>query len=104
VAFSMDTGKVSSIIQSSVGYHIIEVTDKRTQNGVDQVRIGQIFEPTPNFSDWLCQQEKNYNIHILIRNYYWDANSCSVEFRDASMRDFENNLAKNSPNDPSVMF
>jgi len=100
----VDKGSRSDIIESSLGYHIIYVEDKKTESGVDKIKLSQIFVKSPNFSNWLLEQEKGFRIYIPIRDYFWDKGTQSVQFSSQEMRDFENNLEKNSPNDISVLF
>ena len=103
-AFIMNKGDTSDVIESSIGYHIINIEDKRTENGVNQVKIRQIFVRTESFSDWLLAQEKNAKIFIPLKEFYWDSGTAQVEFRDPQMKNFEDNLSKNSPDDPSMIF
>lgn len=103
-AFSLKAGARSEVIASSLGYHIIEVEEKRNENGVDKVRLRQIFLPTKSFSDWLLGEEKNITVWIPGRNFYWDQENGRVEFRDSQMKEFEENLIKNSNGDISMLF
>jgi parvulin-like peptidyl-prolyl isomerase len=103
-AFLYNKGEVSDVIESPIGFHIINVEDKKTEDGVDKEKIRQIFVRQKNFADWLLEQEKSFNIYMPLRDYYWDKDSQSVQFKDQSMRDFESNLMKNSPDDISVLF
>ena len=103
-AFNMKVGDVSDVIESSLGYHIIQLEDKRTDNGVDKVRLRQIFVRTPTFADWLLGQEKNIKIYIPLKDYYWNASDGTVEFRSNDLKQFEQNLDQNSPDDASVIF
>ncbi len=103
-AFIMNKGGTSDVIESSIGYHIINIEDKRTENGADQVKIRQIFVRTESFSDWLLAQEKNVKIFIPLKEFYWDSGTAQVKFRDQQMTNFENNLSKNSPDDASMLF
>ena len=103
VAFPMEKGKTSDIIESSVGFHIIKLEDKKTEGDVQKVRISQIFVKTQGFSEWLFEQSKQFKINIF-KDYYWDQENQKVNFRDQSLTDFENNLEKNSPDDISVIF
>ncbi len=102
--FNLKKGDRSDIITSSLGYHIVLVEDKKTENGVDRVQLKQIFVRTNNFSDWLDSYVKNFDIHILSRDMYWNKSDGQVEFKNSDLKDFESNLEKNSPGDISVLF
>jgi len=104
VAFSMKNGEISDVIKSSLGYHIIQLEDKKSENGVNEVRLRQIFVRTESFPDWLLEQEKNIKIYIPLKDFYWNKDSGSLEFKNNDLKQFEDNLDKNSPNDPSVLF
>ncbi|MCX6761923.1 MAG: peptidylprolyl isomerase [Candidatus Moranbacteria bacterium] len=104
VVFGLNKGDRSEIIMSSLGYHIVLVEDKKTENGVDKVQLKQIFVRTNNFSDWLDKFVKSFNIHIFSRDMYWNKTDGQVEFKNNDLKDFENNLQKNSPGDISVLF
>jgi len=97
-------GEESGIVESPLGFHIVDVEDKKTEDGTDKIRIRQIFVRSKNFSDWLLEQEKNFKIYIPLKDYYWDNSSQSVQFSKPELRDFEDNLEKNSPDDISIMF
>lgn len=102
--FILDKGAQSDIIESSLGFHIIKVDDKKTEDGIDKVKISQIFIKTKNFQDWLAEQEKDISVLVLLKGHIWDKESATVDFKGASMKDFENNLDKNSAGDISVLF
>jgi hypothetical protein len=103
-AFAMNKNETSDIIQSSLGYHIIQVLDKKTEDGQDKVHIRQIFTRTPSFPDWLAEKEKETRIYIPIRAFVWNKDTQSVGFKDSDMKQFEQK-AKDDPNgDISVLF
>jgi parvulin-like peptidyl-prolyl isomerase len=102
--FNLKKGEQSGIIESSLGYHIVSVEDKKTENGLDNVQLKQIFVRTINFSDWLDKYVKNFDIHIFSRDLYWNKEAGRVEFKNIELKDFEDNLEKNSPGDISVLF
>jgi parvulin-like peptidyl-prolyl isomerase len=104
VAFSIDTGKNSDIIESSLGYHIIQILDKKNEDGEDKVHIQQIFVRTPSFSDWLAEKEKATRIYIPIREFSWNKDSEDVDFRDDAMKQFEEKVKENPNGDISVLF
>lgn len=104
VAFSLEKGKSSDIIESSIGYHIVKVEDKKNEDGVDFLKISQIFVRTETLGEWLGKQEKGMHIYIPLKDFYWDSEKLDVEFSSQDLKNFEENLQKNSPDDISVMF
>lgn len=102
--FSLEKGKTSEIIESSLGYHIVNLEDKKTENGVDKARLKQIFVRTKTFGDWIAERERNMKAYIFLREFYWNREAGQVELRDGNLRKFEENLQTNSPEDISVMF
>ncbi|MDQ1283742.1 MAG: PpiC protein [Patescibacteria group bacterium] len=104
VAGKLEKGKISEIVESPLGYHIVMVDDKKTEDDQEKVKIKQIFVRTPNVGDWLSEKEKNAKINVLAKGIFWNKESCEVEFVDDSLKDFENNLINNSKDDISVLF
>lgn len=104
VTFSLEKGEMSDIIESTLGYHIIILDDKKTENGIDKVKIRQVFVRTKNFGDWLAEQEKSIKIFIPLKDFSWNKEMGEVEFKNEDMKNFEENLDKNSIGDASVMF
>lgn len=104
VAFGLPINKTSDVIESPLGFHIMIIDDKKIEGGIDKVKIRQIFVKKQNFSDWLVQQEKNIKISIPLKEFYWNKEIGEVEFRDAGMKAFEENLNNNSSGDASVLF
>jgi hypothetical protein len=104
VAFNLKKGDTSDIIESSLGFHIIQIEDRKTEDGTDKVRLKQIFVRTKSFPDWLLEQEKNIKIYVPLRDYSWNKDEGTLEFKDNDLRQFESNLDKNSPNDASILF
>ncbi|EKE10846.1 MAG: hypothetical protein ACD_15C00193G0007 [uncultured bacterium] len=102
--FPMKKGDRSDIIESPLGFHIIQVEDRKTEDGIDKVKVRQILVKTKNFAGWLTEKEKNMDIYIPLKEYYWDRDRAVVDFTDNEMKDFESNLEKNSAGDISVLF
>ncbi|PIP26299.1 MAG: hypothetical protein COS71_01885 [Candidatus Moranbacteria bacterium CG06_land_8_20_14_3_00_40_12] len=101
---SLEKGETSAIIESPLGFHIIQLIDKKIEEDAEEFNIRQIFVRTPSFSDWFFNQEKNFSIQILLKDFYWDKEKQMVEFRDPSLRDFEEYLRNNFPEDISILF
>jgi len=103
-AVLLNKGERSDIIETNLGFHIVRVDDKKNEDGIDKIKLSQIFVRSKNFSDWLFEQEKSFNVYIPLKGFIWDKETQSVKFRDQDLIDFENNLEKNSPDDISVLF
>ena len=101
---TLKKGAVSAIIESQLGYHIVLVEDQKSENGSTSFKLRQIFTRAINFSDWLYNLEKNTTVHIFSKDFYWNKNDGQVEFRNTDLKNFEENLNKNSPGDISVLF
>ncbi|HAI74269.1 MAG TPA: hypothetical protein DCS28_02665 [Candidatus Moranbacteria bacterium] len=102
--FALKKGERSKIIESSLGYHIIEMEDRDIENNEDIVQIKQIFVRSLDFSEWLAEYEKNFDIHIFLKDFYWNKDAGTVEFKNDDLKNFEENLDKNSPDDISILF
>lgn len=101
-AFSMKTGGISEPIESPLGFHVLKLEEKKTDNDQDLVHLRQIFVKKTTFADWLKEKMKKYPVTIFLKDYQWNSNDAQIEFRDAGMRAFEQNLSANSEGDPSV--
>jgi foldase protein PrsA len=101
-AFSMKTGDISEVIASPLGFHIIKLEEKKTDNGQDLVHLRQIFVKTPTFADWLKDQMKKYQVMVFLRDYQWNSSNAQVEFKNQDLKKFEENLDANSQGDPSI--
>jgi parvulin-like peptidyl-prolyl isomerase len=104
VAFTLAKGEMSDTIESALGYHVIILDDKKTGDGVEKIKIRQIFVKTENFGEWLAKQEKNIKIFIPLKDFSWNTEIGEVELKEKDMQFFEQNLDKNSVGDASVMF
>jgi len=102
-AFSMKVGEISEVIQSPLGFHVVKLEDRKSENDEDLVRLRQIFIQIKTFADWLKEKIKEFQIVVLLQDYYWNKGSASVEFTDPNLREFEENLLVNSEGDPSAL-
>lgn len=101
-AFLMKTGEISEPIQSPLGFHVLKLLEKKTENGQDMVHLAQIFIKIPTYPDWLASQMKNYPVTVFLKDYTWNPNTGQAEFSDPAMKSFEQSLPANSEGDPSV--
>jgi parvulin-like peptidyl-prolyl isomerase len=102
--FSLKKGEISSIVESELGYHIVKLEDKKTENGSDLVKISQIFARKKTFADWLDEKIKQSKVYLTMKNYYWNKEKGVAEFRDENLKNFEKSLLENNAGDASVMF
>lgn len=101
-AFSMRVGEISDPIESPLGFHVLKLEEKKSDNNEDLVHLRQIFVKKTTFADWLKEKMKDYPVTIFLKDYQWNSNESRLEFRDPAMRTFEQNLPANSEGDPSV--
>ena len=97
-------GVVGSPLESSLGSHILRVDDVKEENGIQRYQLSQIFVKKPIFSDWLSEQMQHMNIWVFDMDYDWNRETARIEFRDASMKDFETELILNKTGDPAFLF
>ncbi len=101
-AFSMKVGEISEPIESPLGFHVLKLEEKKTDNNEDLVHLRQIFVKKTTFADWLQEKTKGYPTTIFLKDYQWNSDNAQIEFRDPGMQTFEQNLSANSEGDPSV--
>lgn len=92
-------GKVSPIIESPLGFHIILIEDTKKEDGATLYRLRQIFVKKTTFSDWLTEQMQGLSIHVWSPQYRWNHDQAEVEFRDQNLQSFEQQLYQNKDQD-----
>jgi len=102
--FSLEKGKKSDILESSLGFHIVEVEDKKTENGEDLIRIRQIFSPKKLFSEFLAEEMEKMKISVFLKDYSWNKEGMNLKFKNEDMKNFEKELIENSQGDASILF
>ncbi|KKP79440.1 MAG: hypothetical protein A2271_04155 [Candidatus Moranbacteria bacterium RIFOXYA12_FULL_35_19] len=104
VVSKLQKNQLSEIVESSIGFHIIQMEDVKEQNGEQIFKLNQIFVPIKSFAQWLSEMEGDYKIFIPSREFYWDSQAGKVQFSEQNMREYEQDLLKNPINDPSIIF
>lgn len=79
----------SDIIETSVGYHIIELRGMREDAGVKLYRIYQVIARKETFADWVNAYIKKASLWVLLPDYRWNEETGYVEFKNPVMNEFE---------------
>ena len=93
-----------SVIESSIGFHIIEIENKKQENNEDVLQIRQIFIAKDTFADWLNTQKKSMRIFVPLSGFTWNSSTGSVDFRSEQMQTFEKEERSKATGDASIMF
>lgn len=94
----------NSIIESSIGFHIINVENKKKENGKDVLQLRQIFVSKNTFTDWLQEKKKQMRVIVPLSWFKWDSSAGAVDFRRAEMRTFEMEQRIKAQGDASIIF
>ena len=100
--FSLKKGDISEVLESSLGYHIVKMQEKKRENDVDLVKIKQIFVFKRGFGDWLEEKMRDFKVNVLHKDYYWHGDDLIVEFSDIEMKEYEEKIANEISGDASL--
>jgi len=92
------------VIQSDLGFHLVDVEDVKKEDGEDVLRVRQIFVKTPTFANWLADQMKLVSVSVPLKGFYWDKETAGVEFSDQTMKEFELKEKEDFKGDASIYF
>ncbi len=104
VLFGGQSMKKNDIIESSIGFHIVEIEDRKSEDGQDILQLRQVFVAKNTFAGWLVEQKKNMKIWVPLSYFFWDSKVGAVDFRDEKMRNFEKEQRAKAQGDASIMF
>lgn len=102
--FQAKAPEKNSVIESSIGFHIIEIENKKKENNEELLQIRQVFIAKDTFSDWLEVQKKKMRVLIPMSGFTWNKDAGSVDFRNKEMQTFEKNERAKQSGDASIMF
>lgn len=94
----------NSIIESSIGFHIVEIEDRKKENGEDVLQLRQIFVAKDIFIDWLEEQKRDISVIVPLAGFTWDSALGMIDFRDEKMKTFEKEERAKVKGDASLMF
>lgn len=101
---SQAVGQAGEVVESSLGFHIVLVNEKKTEQDEDLYRLSQIFTPKMLFSDWLSAEMRNLAIFVWSPDYRYNAALAQVEFQSPEMRDFEKKIREEKNGDAVFSF
>lgn len=102
--FAATPPEKNSILESSIGFHIVEIENRKKEDNEDVVQIRQIFVRKVNFADWLVSEMNKMRIMIPLSGFVWDKEASRVDFRNEEMRKFEKESRAKMEGDASIMF
>ncbi len=72
-AFNLKIGEISEVIETSYGFHIIKVTDKKEDaEGVETTRASHILIKTSdNYNEWLRVNMTDARVIVLVPGFIW---------------------------------
>lgn len=94
----------NSIIESSIGFHIIDIEEKKKEGSADVLKLRQIFVSKNTFAGWLEKQKKEMKIFVPLKEFTWNGTAGLVDFRDKKMQEFEREERSKAQGDASIMF
>lgn len=101
--FNLGRGKRTDILESPIGFHIVEMEDFRITDGArTMVKLRQIFVAKKTFGDWLQEKKAAFEVRVPLKDYSWDADFKEVVFSSQEMIDFEKSLEETAQGDASV--
>jgi parvulin-like peptidyl-prolyl isomerase len=103
-ARTQDIGESGNIIESTLGFHILQVDERKTEKGKELVRLSQIFIAKRTFGDWLSDEMRKMDIRMFAPEYKWNDAEARADFRDADFQRFEKEILEKSEGDASVLF
>lgn len=103
-AGTQQTGVPGDIVESQLGFHILLVNERRTDQQGEHVNVSQIFVKKRSFGEWLSERMRETDIRVLVPEYEWSEESAMVEFRDESLRRLEEEMIRKSEGDASFLF
>lgn len=92
------------ILESSIGFHIVEIEDEKEAEGQKILQLRQIFVAKKTFADWLVEQKKQMRIWVPSSGFSWDEKAGVIDFSDEQMQIFEKEERAKAQGDVSIMF
>jgi hypothetical protein len=78
VAWELNVGQVSDVIQSEYGFHIIKLLAKKSEAGSSQLNLLEIFIGTPTVETAITDYLQKTTIRIFTRGYEWQKSTQQI--------------------------
>ncbi|TSC94202.1 MAG: foldase protein PrsA [Parcubacteria group bacterium Athens0714_25] len=88
-SFSLKEGEVSDVLESELGYHLIELEEKKSDGEQELIRVRQIFRPKMTMDRWLSEEMKKHKVWIFIDGYNWNSELDLADFSSEELQKFE---------------
>lgn len=85
----MKVGDRSNVIETSLGYHIVEVRGMRDDAGTKLYHMYQIIARKEMFADWVNDRIKKSSVTVFLPDYRWNRDTGYIEFTNPVMTEFE---------------
>ncbi|KKQ81307.1 MAG: PpiC-type peptidyl-prolyl cis-trans isomerase [Candidatus Moranbacteria bacterium GW2011_GWD2_38_7] len=102
--FGTSVPEKNTIVESPIGFHIVEIENKKKEDGEDVLQLRQIFVAKNTFADWLETQKKQISVWVPMNEFGWNKNLGMIEFTDNEMKEFEKKQRSDAQGDASLMF
>ncbi len=73
VAFSLDLKKVSDVIHTKYGFHVIQVVERKGEGDDAQVKLRSIFIAAPSVDDAVEKYLADHAPKLWLRGFRWDS-------------------------------
>jgi len=97
-------GTPGNVIESSLGFHIVEIQEVKTEKTGTLYRLKQVFARKETFASWLSKEMSTLSIFVLAPEYRLNKDDARIEFVDEKWRLFEEEFFKKATGDPTFMF
>ncbi len=97
-------GVPGSVIESSLGFHIVQIVETKVEESETLYRVRQVFARKETFARWLTEQMRSMSIWVLSPEYHLETESKRIEFTDQSWKKFEEELYQKASGDPSFLY
>lgn len=97
VAFALEKNKVSEIVHTKYGFHILKVLDKKTVSGQEQVQLAEIYIGAPDVDQYVSQIMTKRRVLVWMKGLDWNRQDTQVVSPDVVATVDNSTVTNNSP-------